>query len=159
MSNNEVNNDDMDAMDDMDDKDGKVPFPSIANQHFQGDQEMLVSPKKRRLKGTRDRARAPNFSTLKEYIALNNYSLRDQNIFFDVVSRAVQGDTWEFLELEMVQQSINEVFYYLRLVKRFRQLSMLGVELTYSEEGFHLGESIFETLDAVEKAIKNKAFL
>jgi hypothetical protein len=145
----------------MDNQEADEPFPDF-NLHakdYLEEKQMMLPYKKKRLKGHRDSSRIPNFSSLKEYVVLSNYTVRDQHTFLDVVSKALQGDTWEFLNLETAQQSINEVFYYLALVKRFRQLSMLGAELTVSDEGFHLGESTFETLNDVAKAIKNKAFL
>lgn len=80
---------------------------------------------------------------------------------FDLMSSAIQdGNTWSLINLEKMQAITNESFRYLNLLKRYDTLNGLsnGI-LHFDEEGFHVEEHTFQTLEEVEKALKHKAFL
>jgi len=80
---------------------------------------------------------------------------------FDCMSASIQdGNTWSLIDLEKMQALIDESFRYLHLYKKYDTLSSLSNgTLHFDEEGFHIEEHTFQTLEEVEKALKHKAFL
>lgn len=78
---------------------------------------------------------------------------------FTFAANAMENNMWELLELDDLQSQVNTTLHCLKVIKRYRKLQLECVDLAYSEEGFTLSGHTFKTLDDVEKAIKNKAFL
>jgi hypothetical protein len=64
------------------------------------------------------------------------------------------------LDLDELRFQVDTIFEYLYVLKRFRKLRRLFKgELGFNSEGFLLNNHTFQTLDEVECAWKNKAFL
>lgn len=101
----------------------------------------------------------PSFGKVPEYLMISNFSIRNAGRSLNLVMSSLSDNTFELLNLEESQDSINHTFTCLKLIKRYRRLQMQNAELSYSQNGFHLGEHTFQTLDEVEKALSNKAFL
>ena len=102
----------------------------------------------------------PSVKNKTEYGMLCSFpSERSTAKMFSLMSTALADSTWELLEIDTAAEVFSGVFKYLSISKRYRDLQSQSQELSYSADGFHLGEHIFETLDEVEKALKNKAFL
>ena len=105
---------------------------------------------------------APSLDT--EYGILRFYderaSMTTVSKTFRLVSHAIEEKQWSLLNLEETQNVIEQHFKYLNVLKRFNILqSTSGNELYYDHDGFHLHEFVFSTLDEVEKALRQKAFL
>lgn len=95
-----------------------------------------------------------------EYACLVRYAPKEVSALFDTVSAALNDNMWELLDLDAAHTSVNETFKYLKILKRFRALSeKCESPLSFSKEGFHFHEHKFNSLDEVEKALNNKAFL
>ena len=76
------------------------------------------------------------------------------------VSSALEADQVDLLDLKAIQTSVNDHFKFLFLRKRFNEIKAISpVGIDFDCDGFHVKDSTFETLDEVEKAIANKAFL
>ena len=95
----------------------------------------------------------------KEYGMLVYYGVRESAPHFELLAQAMQNNTWELLDLDLVETNTLDTLKYLKVFKRYRQLQNKFSALHYTEEGFFIDEHQFETLDEVEKAIKLKAFL
>ena len=79
---------------------------------------------------------------------------------FRAMGQAISNGDWEYLNVDVLQSRINEAFVYVRANIRFQELvKSTNGELSMSINGFYLGQHKFETLDEVERAWKNKAFL
>lgn len=64
------------------------------------------------------------------------------------------------LDIAACRAKMNTVFDYIELKQRFDKLREVAPQnLAFEKSGFRLFKSTFETLDEVEKALKNKAFL
>lgn len=99
---------------------------------------------------------------MKEYLLLKKYEYPDKPIEspFDLVSQALYTKSVNLLNLSLCKTEIAEVFEYIDLKSRFELLQIHSenkIMVTFTAfqfEGFQ-----FETLDEIEKALKNKAFL
>jgi hypothetical protein len=95
----------------------------------------------------------------KEYKMFVLYGVRESAPHFNLIAQAMENDTWELLDLDLVESNMLDSLNFLKALKRFRRLQNDFPALIYSENGFFIDDHQFETLDEVEKAIKNKAFL
>lgn len=100
----------------------------------------------------------------KEYNILSvggSYSTKNKMTgVYAFVSSALEADQVDLLDLNTIQTSVNDHFKFLFLRKRFNTIRASSpVSIDYDHDGFHVKDSTFETLDEVEKAISNKAFL
>ena len=100
----------------------------------------------------------------KEYSVLSmggSYATKNKMTgVYAFVSSAIEADQMDLLDLKTIQTSVEDHFKYLFLRKRFNLIKAVSpVGIDYDHDGFHVKDSTFETLDEVEKAIANKAFL
>lgn len=66
----------------------------------------------------------------------------------------------DVIDLTLLKQEIDEVFDFLYAYKRYRELNKkFSHKLAYDKEGFKLDDHVFQSLDEVEKAWNNRAFL
>jgi len=83
--------------------------------------------------------------------------------FFSSISYATETNSTNILDLELSQQLCNDYFELLKLQKRFdflqKSVRENNLSITLYSDGFIIGNHKFQTLDDVEKAIKNKALL
>lgn len=78
----------------------------------------------------------------------------------DLVSQAIYGKTVALINIEQSRQKINEIFDFLELKRRWDIANEEGQgDLKLRPEYFELKEYQFESMDEVEKALKNKVFL
>ena len=79
---------------------------------------------------------------------------------FELMAHAIRNGSWQLVDLEVLRDTIDQDFQYLLIRKRYEGLVLWSNHaLTYDDNGFHLDGHDFETLDEVEKAMENKAFL
>lgn len=79
---------------------------------------------------------------------------------FYLMFNALDDFNIDLINTEDMQRRCDEVFKYIFLLKRFNNLVKLSNNSVYSSlEGFNLEGHVFETLDEVQKALENKAFL
>ena len=79
---------------------------------------------------------------------------------FDTVSQAIFSKNEHLLKLDECRAKINEIFDYFEVQRRFLSLAeKSNNKLSFTRNYFELDKHKFETLDEVEKAINNKAFL
>lgn len=95
----------------------------------------------------------------KEYKMFVYYGFKESAVHLDLLALALRSNTWELLDLDLTENNMLDTFRYLKDLKRYRRLQNQMTSLYYTEEGFFIDGHQFETLDQVEKAIKNKAFL
>ena len=99
---------------------------------------------------------------MKEYELLTKYHYPEGAIEgpFDVMSQALYTKSTNLLNLDECRARTNEIFDYLELKKRYDSLVEESKgKLQFTKEYFDLLKHQFQTLDEVEKALKNKAFL
>ncbi len=77
----------------------------------------------------------------------------------DFIVSAINNKNYDVLDLESVKMKMDEVFEAITLKVRFDSLLDLNSSIICNKDCFELDTHKFETLDEVEKAIKNKAFL
>lgn len=149
----QMDNESMDSS--MNDLDKMVASPSFDEDFVY---EKVVSRMKQ--KGYQDVGKIPQYSILPEYKVVSQFN-RNKNVkLLAAIAVSISNESWELMDLDGVEHVFKETMYALKLVKRYRSLSALSKGLlTYSDEGFHVAENTFNTLDEIEKAIKNKAFL
>lgn len=99
-----------------------------------------------------------------EYEQLLYYdNSRDDNYlqkFYQTISDAIRDNLIGYFDLGALENDFNEDINFFLTKKKFDNLwTISGHILTYDENGFHLGDHVFETLKDVSKALKNKAFL
>ncbi len=76
------------------------------------------------------------------------------------IHQALSSKQMSILDVAACRDRINTVFDYVEVRKRFDKLrEEINGGLSFDKNGFKLFKSTFETLDEVEKALKNKAFL
>lgn len=95
----------------------------------------------------------------KEYTLLVGLDYKEAATMFNLMGVALEDNSWEMVDLETSHAAISASFKTLIVSKRYKLLQRQNKELGYSSEGFFIGEHKFETLDEVERALKNKAFL
>lgn len=106
---------------------------------------------------------------MKEYKLLFKYENADSSyttrkehtkclgILNDVIS---DGKGCEFLDFSMIKDKVEEILSFVKLYQRYLALSKdSNGSLSYNNDGFNLDGHSFETLDEVDRALKNKAFL
>jgi hypothetical protein len=99
----------------------------------------------------------------KEYVLMSHYdeiSNKKMSHLFDMLSSAVASAQLNFLNLEEMQLEVNQLFKFFFLKRRYDKLlleSQNGLHFNYN--GWHLHDARFETLDEVERALAQKAFL
>lgn len=98
---------------------------------------------------------------IEEYKLLASYSDGDDvRKLYSLLATALIDDSWNLINLDKAQSIINEHFRFLKVFKRYSDLYILAKgKLDRSQEGFQLDGHTFKTLDEVEKALNNKAFL
>jgi|SRR5579885_2042141 len=97
---------------------------------------------------------------MKEYELLSEYSYEDLQGYADTMFTTLSNKTYELLDVPRCRNAFKIIFDFIETKVRFDSLhrDSKGL-LKYSAKGFSLNESTFETLDEVEHALKNKAFL
>jgi hypothetical protein len=96
----------------------------------------------------------------KEYTIVGIFNNKTAALHFELIANGLNNDAWELLDLEAYQVHLNNVLRSMKIIKRYRYLHTLMPDLRCTHhEGFLVGDASFQTLDEVEKAIKNKAFL
>lgn len=106
----------------------------------------------------------PKIDLNKEYGLLsyyNSYNNRNKiSGLFNFLTSSLESGQWTFLNLDEVQSSVNQHFKYLTIKKRYTELAAESQGILYcTNEGFHINEHTFETLDEVKRALANKMFL
>lgn len=99
---------------------------------------------------------------MKEYELYYKYEYGINRVegSLDVLSQAIYTGALGLLDLEKCRSSINELIDFLKIKIRFNSLNdQLNNTLICHKNKFEFGGHKFETLDEVEKAIKNKVFL
>lgn len=99
---------------------------------------------------------------MKEYEILKKYEYPVKPIEapFDVVSQAIYNKSMSLINIELCKNEIAEVFDYYKIKLKYDFLAEKADEkLYYTNNEFVFEDFKFQTLDEVEKAIKNKAFL
>ncbi|SRR5258706_15619918 len=92
-------------------------------------------------------------------MAQDYHSGNSPKVFFLMYS-GLEDKTIGLVNIEETQVRCNEVFKYLYLGRRFDELvKKSNKSLVSIPTGFKLLDHLFETLDEVEKALNNKAFL
>lgn len=78
----------------------------------------------------------------------------------ELLRNSISSEIVELLDLELCTNSINDIIKYLYLKKRYVILKSLAPgKLSVSKDGFKLYDNTYMTMDEVERAFKNKAFL
>jgi hypothetical protein len=100
----------------------------------------------------------------EEYKVLDHYaqnrSLSKIGSAFYALYTNISNDIWYYMDISYFREALDQDFDYLILRKRYEfLLTQFPKTLSYDENGFLLDGHRFETLDEVEKAINNKAFL
>jgi hypothetical protein len=100
----------------------------------------------------------------EEYKVLDHYaqnrSLSKIGSAFYAIYTNISNDIWHCMDVSHLREVLDQDFDYLVLRKRYEiLLAHFPKTLSYDENGFLLDGHRFETLDEVEKAINNKAFL
>lgn len=97
---------------------------------------------------------------MKEYELLSEYTHESVEGNFDTLFTVTSHKTYELLDLEFCRKRVNELFDFMIAKKRFDKLHEESKrKLKYGMNGFDLEGHMFETLDEVEHALRNKAFL
>lgn len=78
----------------------------------------------------------------------------------DLIRTSLNNNLVEMLDIDSCDSLVKEVIEYLKLKKRFIYLQRKANEkLSISKDGFKISDHVFLSLDEVEKALNNKAFL
>lgn len=100
----------------------------------------------------------------REYEALSLYddysgkSILKASI--ELLSHSLSYNSLTMIDLPLVKESVNRLFDFLEIRQRYEKLKIQSVAaLSFDKDGFHLDGHTFHTLDEVERALKNKAFL
>lgn len=101
---------------------------------------------------------------IPEYRILHKFFNEDHQkltVPLDVIRNILMYNAgYELINLDLIKNQIDETFRCLVIKQRFILLSeLINGALQYDDFGFTVGEHRFQTLDEVERAIKNKAFL
>ena len=79
-----------------------------------------------------------------------------------LISQALKDQTNRILNLEEIKKSFDEIYQFLSIQKRFEELRELHtLSLDIYHDGFYFTNAThkFQSLDEVERVLKNKAFL
>jgi hypothetical protein len=78
----------------------------------------------------------------------------------EVLTDDLHDKIMQTMDITSLKKEVDLIFEYLSVRKRYNKLnSLFGNILTYNEIGFSIDGQNFSTLDEVEKAWNNKAFL
>lgn len=79
---------------------------------------------------------------------------------YSFMNFSLENNCYALIDLMSVQKLINEHFKFLSLKKKYMNLLNESKNvLYYNNNGFHIKEHTFETLDEVKRALDNKMFL
>ena len=108
----------------------------------------------------------------REIAILNNTSLTQWQNSIIPLLQTISGQIYssipnsiDYIEIDYIEVSLKEIIEYFSLVKRFRKLSVLSdnqLAISPANSGdycYSLRGHTFDTLNDVEKALNNKAFL
>ena len=100
----------------------------------------------------------------REYEALSIYDdYNGKSILkgcIELLSHSMTYNTLPMIDLQLTKESVNRLFDYLELRQKYERLKVASrATLSFDKEGFHLEGHTFHSLDEVERALKNKAFL
>lgn len=101
---------------------------------------------------------------MKEYEAI---SIIDTGTYSNTFSKALEmigtsitHKNYHLIDIEAARAKVEETFAAIKAKKRYDALFIVSKgKLTYDASGFIIGDHKFETLDEVEQALNNKAFL
>jgi hypothetical protein len=97
---------------------------------------------------------------LSEYMTILRFDEDEMSSKFNLLTGAMIANSWELLDLDILESEFDKCIAYFRLCKRFRAMDkLLDGELSITDDGFEIDEHLFQTLDEVQKAVDNKAFL
>lgn len=96
---------------------------------------------------------------MKEYQILNKYDGQASSIVYHFY-QALSQQELSMLDMEAVEVKMAAVISYTKIRRKFEVLKdkCFG-ELSYDKNGFKFDGHTFDSLDEIEKAIANKAFL
>lgn len=99
---------------------------------------------------------------MKEYefvmIMLEGYGSRYYKTF-EMINSVINNKQCDMLNFGTVKSKVMEALQALEIKVRYDSLACLTKQLRCTKESFELDGHKFETLDEVEKALENKAFL
>lgn len=102
----------------------------------------------------------PTDKEYKMFIYYDKHVGSKLSSIFGLVKHAIDDGSWQFLDLKNIKLSIDDDFKYLNSRRYYEQLkTWANGKLSYDENGFHLDGHDFETLNEVQRALENKAFL
>ena len=98
---------------------------------------------------------------MKEYELLHKYRYGAQvEGPFEVVAMAIFQKRTDLLNVAASRNHCNEVFDYIEILNRYEVLKMqIEGGLDFDDKQFFIGTHNFQSLDEIERAIKNKALL
>lgn len=78
----------------------------------------------------------------------------------ELLSHSLSYGSLAMIDLPLVKDSVNRLFDFLEIRQRYEKLKINSrATLSFDKDGFHLDGHTFYSLDEVERALKNKAFL
>ena len=97
----------------------------------------------------------------KHYFSDDSYTSRSRlSSKFEGVARITENGSIDILDVSSCRAMFNEIFDYFVIRQKFMALEKQAMgHLSFTDDGFKLYETTFKTLDEVEKALRNKAFL
>jgi len=94
------------------------------------------------------------------------YQLLSQNIYesqgvalFTFLASAFNNNKYNHLDYDIIINDCNLILNYFRISKKYYILYKLNNNLKFTSDGFYISHHRFETLDEVERAFNNPAFL
>jgi hypothetical protein len=100
---------------------------------------------------------------MKEYELLMKFDEHEGEDIADAVyaiHQVVSNRQGEILDVAVCRAKMSMIFDYIEVKKRFDKLRIeINDDLSFDKKGFKVVNTKFQTLDEVEKAIRNKAFL
>ncbi len=79
---------------------------------------------------------------------------------FKLIVHAYENGSWTMLNLNDMEHYLARSMSFLKLKARYMNLYYASnMKLSYDEVGFHINEHTFSSLDEVDKALDNVAFL
>lgn len=105
---------------------------------------------------------------MKEYELLQKYNNHEEKLYangdhvrcFELLKDLLShGKGYEFLNLPVLRKKTEEILQFLDLQQKYILLHEKYNNISLDNQGFNLDGHRFDTLDELEKALKNKAFL
>ena len=101
-----------------------------------------------------------DLSKYSDYQLVHNFTSEQLANPFNIVITAVLKETVDLLDLDAVERKIKNIFRILRVENRYNQLfSLSNGQLSVNLKSFKLNGHEFQSLDEVEAALRNPAFL